>query len=86
MYDKINLIKRRELSLVVIRGEIMGYVICPECRRSGSVTCPVCRGSRKDPRNSAKDCGYCRGNGKIECDLCGGKGSIPVEIFNDRPR
>ena len=64
----------------------MGYVICPEGKRSGSVPCPVCRGSRKDPRNSAKSCGHCNGSGKITCSYCGGRGEVSVKDFNDRPR
>ena len=57
---------------------------CTDCHGTGKITCPVCNGSKKDPRNTAKDCSYCRGTGKKDCDLCVGKGTVPDDFRNLR--
>jgi len=47
---------------------------CKECRGIGDIFCPVCKGTRKDPRNTEKECGYCNGKGHVTCNFCGGSG------------
>ncbi len=52
---------------------------CKECRGIGDIFCPVCKGTRKDPRNTEKECGYCNGKGHVTCNFCGGSGKDPFE-------
>lgn len=47
---------------------------CKECLGKGEILCPVCKGTKKDPRNNDKPCGYCNGRGHIQCNFCNGKG------------
>ena len=49
---------------------------CPECLGKGEVFCPVCKGTRKDPRNPSRSCGYCGATGHVRCGVCSGRGQI----------
>ncbi|MBQ8003634.1 MAG: hypothetical protein IJ299_00865 [Oscillospiraceae bacterium] len=52
---------------------------CSECLGKGEILCPVCKGTRKDPRNTACECGYCNGNGHVSCNICSGSGKVDDE-------
>lgn len=54
---------------------------CYDCN-GGYYECPVCHGTKKDPRNPEKKCGYCNGEGKKCCTTCNGKGVLPDEFAN----
>lgn len=49
---------------------------CMECLGKGEILCPVCQGTKKDPRNRERSCGYCGGSGHVKCNICGGSGKL----------
>ena len=58
--------------------EVIKMANCRICKGTGKEICPVCGGTRKDPRNPEKECGYCK-DGTVTCADCGGSGKDPYD-------